>query len=173
MFDTEQKLLEGMRENSRSAFSAFYTLYAPPLLGFISGLIADRHLAAQVLEDAVVKIWREIDQFKADSGSFFTWMLTIVRPMALLAKDTQTGGHHPAQRPLVVNHGVDGLVNNPFVPTEPDQADAELQKTFDLFYLHGCPTEKIARELNTTPKTIRTRISLVLEQGRQLLRQKP
>ncbi|HRG93075.1 MAG TPA: sigma factor, partial [Chitinophagaceae bacterium] len=79
----ETELVALLQERNGQAFSYLYDNYSGALLGVIGGIITDRDLAGDVLQNVFVNIWRKIDLYDPSKGRLFTWMLNIARNAAI------------------------------------------------------------------------------------------
>ena len=60
-----------------------YDRHSGFLFGAVSRFLGDREVAAEVVQDAFVTLWRRARQFDARSGSLLTWLLAIARHRAI------------------------------------------------------------------------------------------
>lgn len=56
--------------------------YAGPLYVFALRLVGDRQSAEEVVQDTLLRVWRNGDRFDPDRGSLDTWVFTIARNCA-------------------------------------------------------------------------------------------
>jgi RNA polymerase sigma-70 factor (ECF subfamily) len=61
------------------AFVIAYDRHSGFLFGSVSRFLGDREVAAEVVQDAFVTLWRRAHLFDAGSGSLLTWLLAIAR----------------------------------------------------------------------------------------------
>src|SRR5215207_3983049 len=60
-----------------------YDRHSSFLFGSVLRFLGDREVAAEVVQDAFVTLWRRASQFDAQSGSLLTWLLAIARHRAI------------------------------------------------------------------------------------------
>lgn len=80
---SEAELIEGLRSKKQSALEYLYDHYAHALYGIIVRIIPHEDMAEEVLQDGFMKIWEKIQSYDATKGRLFTWMLNIVRNLAI------------------------------------------------------------------------------------------
>ena len=68
----EEDLVIQLRSNSRSAFEYLYDHYSGALFSVILKIVKDEELAADVLQDSFLKIWRNIASYSREKGTLFT-----------------------------------------------------------------------------------------------------
>jgi RNA polymerase sigma-70 factor (ECF subfamily) len=65
------------------AFVIAYDRHSGFLFGSVTRFLGDREMAAEVVQDAFVTLWRRARLFDARSGSMLTWLLAIARHRAI------------------------------------------------------------------------------------------
>ena len=76
------KLIEGCLRNKRRSQKQLYNKYAPKMYGVCLRYSKNKHDAEDILQDAFIKIYRNIDFFN-NKGSFEGWIRRIVVNTAL------------------------------------------------------------------------------------------
>lgn len=163
-----------LQQRNGQAFSYLYDNYSGALLGVISGIISDREVANDVLQNVFVNIWRKIESYDPSKGRLFTWMLNIARNAAI--DELRSKGYRDAQKnqPIADNVELPGTVTGPSVD------DVGLKKVLaklknewkvliDLSYFQGFTHEEIAKILNIPLGTVKTRIRSALIQLRTMI----
>lgn len=79
----EEHFLRSLRDNEPNSFTTLYNAYAPALYGILLRMVNDRELAADLLQDAFLKIWSKRQDYDPGQGRLFTWLLTITRNTAI------------------------------------------------------------------------------------------
>ena len=80
----EQRLVQQLRNGENGAMEEFYTRYAPYLKGVCSRYIVSRDDAKDVLQNALIRIFTHIADFKyKKQGSLKTWASKIIANEAL------------------------------------------------------------------------------------------
>lgn len=67
----------------KPAFETLYQLAGSKLYGLLVKMTQDRDLAADVLQDSLVKIWQNASQYRSDLGGAWPWICQITRNTAL------------------------------------------------------------------------------------------
>lgn len=80
---TQEEIIQGLRRRDKAALSYLYDHYADALLGVISRIVQNQDVAEEVLQDAFLRYWEKIEQYDANKGRLFTWMMRIARNLAL------------------------------------------------------------------------------------------
>lgn len=74
----EQQLINQLRneETKQVAFRSVVTLYKERLYWHVRKIVLDHEDADDILQNTFIKVWRNIDSFRADSG-LYTWLYRI------------------------------------------------------------------------------------------------
>ena len=78
----DTRLVEAVQAGDQHSFSLLYDKYAPALLGIISKIIHNEHLADESLQLTFVNAWNTISRFNNSENSLFTWLINIARKTA-------------------------------------------------------------------------------------------
>ena len=88
MFATEtdlKDLLAKVAKGDRAALRAIYVRQSAKLFGIAMSLLRDRVVAADVLQAAFLRIWERARLFDPERMSAETWVISVVRHVALNA----------------------------------------------------------------------------------------
>lgn len=162
-----------LQQNSQ-AFSYLYDNYSPALFGIINQIVSDSEIAADVLQDVFINIWKKISSYDETKGRLFTWMLNIARNAAIDKIRSRSYQDRLKNQPLAEN------VNSPAGLVAPQVNDIGLKKVIgklkeeyriliDLSYFQGFTHEEISRMLNLPLGTVKTRIRSALMQLRTMI----
>jgi RNA polymerase sigma-70 factor (ECF subfamily) len=80
---TQEELLPLIYKKDDKAFTIFYDTYAKSLLGVISAFLKDQEEAEDALQEAFIKIWKNIETYDESKGRLFTWIVTMARNTAI------------------------------------------------------------------------------------------
>lgn len=86
---TEDQLIEGCRKNKRKYQKRLYEQYCDAMYTVAFRMVNDTDLASDVLQEAFIQVFRDIDQFRGDA-SIGAWIKTIVVRSALKKLKSET-----------------------------------------------------------------------------------
>jgi len=171
---SEDELVSLLRQRSQTAFSYLYDNYSGALFGIVNGIIPDRDIAQDVLQNVFVNIWRKIESYESSKGRLFTWMLNIARNAAI--DELRSRGYRDSQKniPIGEQNELPGAVT---VQAMPDiglrrmlgKLREEWRVLVDLSYFQGFTHEEIAKTLDIPLGTVKTRIRSALSQLRTMM----
>ena len=139
----------------RDAFARLYEVHAPRVFALCVRMTADRALAEELTQDAFVRAWEKLPQFRGES-SFGTWLhrLTVNVVLNRRESDGRRRRHHAADDDGAV---LDAAPARPHVPGDRmdlEQAIAALppgaRRVFVLYDVQGYQHDEIARLLGIT-----------------------
>lgn len=67
------------KDRNRSAFAALFGHFAPRLKSYLMRLGTDNSAAEEVVQEAMVMVWRKAESFDRRQASASTWIFTIAR----------------------------------------------------------------------------------------------
>lgn len=142
--------------------SVLYDRYSSSLLGIINNILKNESAAEEVLQQAMLKIWNNIDKFNEEKGSFFTWMATIARNTAIDKSRIKGFQRHQKTENLentVITHEVSHT--NAFgidVERLFKNLDVKYKEVLDHLYLKGYTQTEAAEALGIPLGTVKTRL---------------
>jgi RNA polymerase sigma factor (sigma-70 family) len=169
---TEFELVLQLKSNNREAFEYLYDRYSSALYGIILKIVKDEDKAADVMQDAFLKIWKNMGSYNSEKGTLFTWILNVARNTAIdkLRMDVRT-------EKSVSWENVKETELTPaaiFVPA-PNTIDLraiverlmpERKLLIDLVYFQGYTHEEVSEKLSLPLGTVKSRIRKSLQELR-------
>lgn len=162
---TEGELVMLLKQKSRQGFDYLYKQYSGALYGIIRKVIADEQTAQDVLQEAFVKIWNNIDKFDPAKGRLYTWMLNLCRNTAIdklrskgeiMKGKIRTGDDivYNEQNDLSTEQKTDTIgLRNVVAGMKP-----EYQSIVELAYFKGFTLDEISKSLDVPLGTVKTRM---------------
>lgn len=172
---SEEELVLSLQNRRESAFNYLYDHYSSALYGTILAMIKDTELANDLLQEAFVKIWRQIDSYDSTKGRLFTWMINIARHGAidfLRSKEFKNNSKNQPLSNFVCETVTDTKPSEDYIGLHQivNQLKAEFRILIDYAYFRGYTHEEMAAELKIPIGTIKTRLRAALVQMRKLMK---
>lgn len=171
----EAELVDMLKQRTQAAFNYLYDNYSASLYTVIVSMLQDRELANDVLQEVFIKIWRQIEQYNADKGRLFTWMLNISRNASIDTLRSKSYNSQKQNRELTENvYSAAGSVN-----IETDKIGLrkiimglkeEHKVLIELAYFQGYTQDEISKLLSMPLGTVKTRLRSALIYLRELLK---
>jgi RNA polymerase sigma-70 factor (ECF subfamily) len=137
--------------------------------------VKSEELAEDVLQDAFIKIWKNITAYDSSKGTLFTWILNVARNTAIdkirsqeyknLSKIQPIDNHvglvdHQSNTQTQIDHiGLDKVV---------DKLKPEHQTIIDYIYFKGFTQVEVSEALNIPLGTVKTRVKSAINHLREL-----
>lgn len=157
--------------HDQRGFTLLYDNYSAALYGIILRIVRVEEIAADVLQDAFVKIWLNLEAYSQQKGSLFTWMLNIARNTAidrLRSKEHHqslyTQSYDGQVGPIDQAEKIEMKVDASYVRTQVDLLRPEYRKIVDLLYYQGFTQAQAAKELGIPLGTVKTRMKAAMVQ---------
>ncbi|MBB6005127.1 RNA polymerase sigma factor [Arcicella rosea] len=170
----EEALVSLLQSKDERGFSILYDNYSSALYGVILKIVRSEEVAADVMQDSFVKIWRNIEGYNRTKGTLFTWILNVARNTAIDRIRSQE--FQNSQK----NHDLDDHVN--FIDSQGgsqfdidaigvkkviENLRPEHQQIIDLLYFKGYTQAEVAEEFGIPLGTVKTRVKSAIVQLRQ------
>jgi RNA polymerase sigma-70 factor, ECF subfamily len=116
----DARLAARIAAGDEAAFVIAYDRHAGFVFGSVARFVGDREVAAEVVQDAFVALWRRARQFDAASGSLLTWLLAIARHRAIdrLRAEGRRPGRDAVRLDALTVDGPGAAASRPDVPPE-------------------------------------------------------
>jgi RNA polymerase sigma-70 factor (ECF subfamily) len=175
--DDLTQLLSRIAGRDAAAFSTLYKQTSAKLYGVVARILTRGDLAADVLQEAYVRIWEKAGDFDPVKGSPLAWMATIARNRALdevrrvrpVSLEDQPEGFEPAAEdidPLATRERSEGLAA---LVDCLKALDEEKRAVVLLAYYRGVSREALAKRFGRPVPTIKTWLHRSLAQLRDCL----
>lgn len=175
-YSNEATLVASLKARDNEAITYLYDNYSNALFGVIDRIIQSEDISNDVLQDAFVKIWKNIDSYTNEKGSLFTWMLNICRNTAIdetrskqykkqLQNQNIEDSVNSVNRVEKVEIKVDHIgLKEVVAKLKPDQ-----KLLIDKIYFEGYTQEEASKELSIPLGTVKTRIRAAILHLREVL----
>ena len=162
-----------IKKRDESGLSMLYDKYAASLLGIIIRIVKSRDVGEEILQQTLLKAWNNINTYKEDKGSLFTWLSTIARNTSI--DQIRLKKHQNQQDTL----HLDDQTKEPSFTIATESIDVakilgfldqNQKEVLDLLYLQGYTQSAAAERLNIPLGTVKTRLRLAIRSLRDELK---
>lgn len=173
----EPELIALLRNRDQKGFTLLYDNYSAALYGIILKIVRSEETAADVMQEAFIKIWKNVDSYSATKGTLFTWILNVARNTAIDKIRSQEYRQSAQIRPIEEN--VSSIDSSFSTQTQTDmigmdkivaKLKPEHQAVIELIYFKGYTQTEVAEKLDIPLGTVKTRVKTAITQLRLLTR---
>lgn len=164
------------QSHDRQAYAQLFDHFAPRLKSFMMRKNASAELAEDLVQDAMIAVWKKAGLYEPSKGSVTTWVFTISRNLRIdrIRRDvhmpmTELGDYDaPSEaaegEELLVRKQEDGLVARALANIPDEQRQVLL-----LSFVEDLPQSEIAQKLAIPLGTVKSRMRLAYGHLRRIL----
>jgi RNA polymerase sigma factor (sigma-70 family) len=164
----QESIVDRLLRHEKHAFEQLYDDYSAAIYGLAFKILKDEVLAEDALQETFVRIWRKIQTYDPSKGRLFTWMLNIVRNIAidmLRANESRK----VSQTTSIEQHSFDAKGPSTAMQIEHiglreivDGLPPEQKQVIELIYFLGYSQSDVAEEYNIPLGTVKSRVRLAM-----------
>lgn len=170
----EEALVSLLQSKDERGFSILYDNYSSALYGVILKIVRSEEIAADVMQDAFVKIWKNIEAYNPTKGTLFTWILNVARNTAIDRIRSQEFQNSQRNQDLDTSiNSIDNQESSQFdidsigIKKVVENLRPEYQQMIELLYFQGYTQAEVADEFGIPLGTVKTRVKAAIVQLRQ------
>lgn len=158
-----------LQKKDKHAFEELYDSYSGVLLGIAFKITKDQDLADDVLQEAFIKIWKNIESFDPQKATIFTWMLNITRNTAIdciRKKSYQSNIQIGTDKVSIVDEVASDSININIIGVREliDGLKPEYKEVIDAVYFGDLTHEEASEKLELPLGTLKTRVRNALKE---------
>ena len=153
-----------------------YDNYSAAIYGIIVRIVRSEEVAQEVMHDAFIKAWKNINSYSAEKGGLYTWLVNISRNTSidrLRSKEIKKTGKtdsvadnvYTIDKANSTELSIDGIGLENVL----NQLSDELRFVIEQMYFKGYTQIEIAKEFNIPLGTVKTRARTAMRTLRELL----
>ena len=177
---SDAALMSRLEALDELAFAEIYDRYAGLLYGVALRVCSSPLKAEEIVQDTMMKLWRNPRGFDANRGALSTFLLTLTRNAAI---DALRRDRHPTSS-LTDEEGealpLPSADSGPLERAELEAVSVRVKtallglsdahrRTVELAYFRGSSREEIALEMNVPVGTVKSRLKYALDKLRDTL----
>lgn len=172
----DEALMQRIAQRDEAALAELYDRYGALLYSLALRMVGTSEIAEEVLQDALLAVWRSAWMWDAGKSSLQAWLVTITRHRAIdaLRKTKTRTPVLPLQSDLTSDEpSPDEAFFSEAASRQVREALGELpvqlREVLEVVYFAGLSHREAAERLGIPPGTVKSRLRLALERmGRRL-----
>jgi RNA polymerase sigma-70 factor, ECF subfamily len=172
---SETELITLLKSRDKRGFDLLYDNYSKALYGIVLKIVKSEEVAEDVLQDAFVKIWKNVSSYDSSKGTLFTWILNVARNTAIDRIRSQEYKNTAKIQPIDNNVGMVDEQSATEIQIEHiglekvvARLKPEHQTIIDYIYFKGFTQTEVAEALNIPLGTVKTRVKSAINHLREL-----
>ena len=161
-------------DRNRDAFAELFDRYAPRVRFFAMKMGADGAAADEVVQEAMLAVWRKADTFDPSKASFSTWLYTVARNKRITmlrktpapALDPEDPAYEPSAE-ANQDEVIENSENQERLQTAISQLPGDQARIVKMSFFEGKAHQEISGELNLPLGTVKSRSRLALAKLRK------
>ncbi|HEY3003329.1 MAG TPA: sigma-70 family RNA polymerase sigma factor [Kribbellaceae bacterium] len=155
--------------------ASLYAEHGRMLLAYTTKLTGDRQLAEDVVQETLLRAWRNAGRLTEEQGSVRGWLLTVARNIvtdrvrARQARPTEVA-ENPSAPPIAGDHA-DDVVNSIYVRHALQSLSPEHRAVLVSVYYGGKTAAETGEELGIPPGTVKSRTYYALRALRSAIQE--
>lgn len=174
MTPQEQQIIQGLAAGREEAIGLLYDHYGRALYAVALKIVkGDGELAQDILQEALINVWRNGKKYDPSKGSLFTWVLNITRNKAI--DKWRSAGRKQEIRGeevfvyLAEERGIETvLVDGIDVRDQVTKLPPEHRTLIEMAYFEGYTQDELSKKLELPLGTVKTRMRAAMRELRKL-----
>ena len=171
----EERITLLLADRDRAAVGLIYQHYSSILLNVIQRVVKYEDVAKDVLQEALLKIWRNSNNFDPHKGSLFTWLVRVCRNAAIdktRSRDFKHRQKSDQALDLVFvsdRYGNEADIESYAVRQLINQLPEKQRALISMSFFEGYSHPEISERLSMPLGTVKTRIRMALKNLRAIV----
>ncbi|MEL7001509.1 MAG: sigma-70 family RNA polymerase sigma factor [Bacteroidota bacterium] len=171
----EEKIVDLLFQQDKEAIRLIFENYGPVLMNIITRVVKYEAVAQDVMQEALLKIWKNGITYNREKGSLFTWMTRICRNAAIdktRSKDyrlTETSMNAVDLVSITDTPQDLGSMEEPYMRELIEQLPSGQKELINLAYFQGYTHKEISENLEIPLGTVKTRIRSAISKLRTII----
>jgi len=144
-----------LKNGDQQAMATILNKYGDALYGAIYQIVRSEDIAKDLMQDASIKIWKNIKSYDEQKGRLFTWLLRVCRNTAI--DKVRTGKFKAVAQSKTLE----------------ERLDEKYQQVINLIYLQGYTQRETSDLLEIPLGTVKSRVKIAIRELRNLLGDNP
>ncbi len=171
MNPTEKQIIVWLRQGDKKAIEAIYDRYAGSLFGVLMNMLKNEDAAKEVLQESMIKVWKNGKKYDPAKAKLFTWLLRIVRNKAidfLRSQKTRSDYEIQIATSNVSNNKVFVHPEHMDVADHLDKLEPKYREVLRALFYSGMTQQEVSDHYAIPLGTVKTRLKIGLRELRKI-----
>lgn len=158
--------------NNKGTFDYIYNQYGPGLYGIVCKISKDEDKAHDIMQDAFIKIWQNIQYYDSQKGTLFTWMLNVTRNTAIdrtrvdykFERNIKWDSFSDSDLPVIAIFNTEQSIMD--LKTVLERLTPERKEVVEMVYVEGYTHQEASERLRLPSGTVKSRVRAALQELR-------
>ena len=171
----EEQIICLLNDGDKASLRLIFDHYGNVLYNIILRVVKHEALAQDVLQEALLKVWKNAHTYNREKGSLFTWLTRISRNAAIdktRTKDfrqTETSNAAVDIVSISETKASDNQIEQMYLKQVLEQLPVVQKQLIDMAYFQGYTQKEISDKLEMPLGTVKTRIRLATKHLRSII----
>ena len=175
----EARLVAAVADGDSEALSDLYDRYSGMLLGLATKILRDSGEAEEVLQEAMLQVWKQASRYDPARSSVSTWLVLIIRSRAIdrlrsrrVLQKTVTAAQHEKLETHTSPEGMGSVFmheRRKRLTVELAKLPQEQRDVLEKAFYQGMTQSEISKQTGTPLGTVKTRTLLAMRKLRKAL----
>ena len=167
----ESHIVQLLNAGDKKAMGLIYDQYAGTLYGVVFNMVKSEDAAKEILQESMIKVWKNSRKYDAGKAKLFTWLVRITRNTAIdYLRSQKARTEHEIQK-------ASSDVRSNVVHIRPEHMDVAnhlnslehkyKEVLYALFYM-GMTQQEVSDHFNMPLGTVKTRLKIGLRELRKI-----
>lgn len=173
---SDEEIVTLLLSKDMKGVSALYDKYGSYLLGLSQEIVKVEYFSEIALQNAFLKVWKNISSYNLNKGRFFTWVIQITRNASIDVirskqyKQSNKLINLDTARSVAVNTDFEIQIENIDIKDIVAKLDGKYKALIELVYFQGFTHKEVAEELGIPLGTVKSRIKKAFHELRDILK---
>jgi RNA polymerase sigma factor (sigma-70 family) len=163
----ENRILQMMQKGDKQYLDLLYQQYGGIMFKITIGITKSHQAAEDVLQESLVKIWKNAHRFDASKAKLLTWVVQIAKNTALDFVRSKAARNNKvtdtmADKPVMAEYGVteQDVDTIGLKETMKQTLESRDKRILEMLYFEGYTQKEVAEQLEMPLGSVKTRVRI-------------
>lgn len=167
----EEHIISLLKKKDEKAMEIIYDRWAGAIYGMIVKIVKDESLAQDTLQNVMLKIWKNSDQYQSTKSKLFTWIYQIARNSSIDAyrkTSKNTTENIQGANQFVSTIESDSILHSNELKQKINLLEPKYKEVINKLYFDGMTQIEMSEKTGIPLGTIKSRLRIALRELRAI-----